>query len=198
MFVEGRDQFHEKIIHKDIETESEIVEWRDWDCDNAIEWNKYNQVLKDLYRLKTESKNAISHFLNENKDYFHLYNLDNNPDQNTYNEEIIVIIEGFLIYHQFAFTDLFDCCFLLDAPFDICRQRRRQLSTIFTKGGVWDDPPGYYELAVWPRYLKMKDWILESKTINNRIHILTIDKNTTISILLNDCLAFIPSNLYKD
>lgn len=197
LFVEGRDQFHERIVHRDIETESELVEWRDWDCDDAIEWDKYNQVLKGLYRIKTESKNVMIHFLNENKDYFRLCNVDNNSDQNACNQEIIVIIEGFLIYHQFAFTCLFDYGFFLDASFDICKQRRRQLSTIVTKEGVWDDPPGYYELVVWPRYLKMKDWILESKTIKNTIHILTIDKNITISILLNNCLAFISSNLCK-
>jgi hypothetical protein len=31
--------------------------------------------------------------------------------------------------------------------------------------GLWDDPPGYFDLAVWPRYLELRQELEESSKL---------------------------------
>jgi len=63
-------------------------------------------------------------------------------------ETHILIIEGFLIMNFQPLVDLMDHKFYLTLTEEKCRERRRLRS--------YDppDPAGYFELCVWPMYLK--------------------------------------------
>ena len=75
----------------------------------------------------------------------------------------VVLVDGFLLYQDDEILDLLDVKFFLEADRDICRQRRSERKGYSTAdGSFWVDPPGYFDLVVWPNYQKYNRQILSS------------------------------------
>lgn len=105
----------------------------------------------------------------------------------------VVLVDGFLLYQDDEILDLLDVKFFLEADRDICRQRRSERKGYCTADGTfWVDPPGYFDLVVWPNYQKYNRQILSSTAPDNTkgqsesvssIHKLDSSKNSVLSLL---------------
>jgi len=69
--------------------------------------------------------------------------------QPTHKQWPVLIIEGFAIYRDSWITELCDLRFFLTLDREECYRRR--IVRVYEP----PDPPGYFELAVWPEYLKI-------------------------------------------
>lgn len=63
----------------------------------------------------------------------------------------VVIIEGFLLLNDYYFSEVCDLKFFLTLSKEQCWERRRD--RIYEP----PDPPGYFDVCVWPEYEKHKD-----------------------------------------
>ena len=70
---------------------------------------------------------------------------------------------------------------------------RHILNLLMNVLGLWDDPPGYYELAVWPRYLDMRVYIESDINIKKQIHMISVPNEDLFQI----CSSLIPAFYLK-
>ncbi|WWC91858.1 uncharacterized protein L201_006805 [Kwoniella dendrophila CBS 6074] len=84
------------------------------------------------------------------EDRFHKY-INEQRDQGV--ELIWYIVDGFVLYWDKIF---------LRVPYDTLKARRDERQVyVLQHGGVWVDPPGYFEKIVWPGYVKAHSSIFE-------------------------------------
>jgi uridine kinase len=186
--VEGRENYYQKILETD--STGELLEWEDWDTPDSVDWDLYNSLLMELDRINRYSPKELPGLMERYSKYFH--HVSNSGgcaglDTGT------IIVEGILIYHSKAYVSLFDQCIFLDAPYDLCWKRRRARDTVLLpRGDLWDDPPGYYSLVVWPWHIRMREFLLESGTLKDKMHIFSFSGSMEHD-LVGNCLSFIPS-----
>jgi len=74
-----------------------------------------------------------------------------------------VLLDGFLLYWNRDVVDQIDVRVLLRTPHDVLRQRRHERHGYHTaEGGLWRDPPNYWEQVVWPAYIEAHKHVFEN------------------------------------
>lgn len=150
----GKRHYKEKILEQHPDG-SQLIQWSDWDSLDAIDWPDYNSYISKLASLHSQPTDpAWIEALLAQPPFKKQNSITRSSPSFSTVTKIILIIEGFLIFHPRTNQHIFDTKLWLRLDYDTCRSRRQRLATIPTKEGLWDDPPGYFELAVWPRYIE--------------------------------------------
>jgi nicotinamide/nicotinate riboside kinase len=152
---------------------------RDWDCPDAIDMDSMREtllVLKDPKNFKTNSNAKVKLGLNGDYDYSIISTEPIHKDVNFNNDtetlenlqkpiqEVtkkyengekfrIYLLDGFLLLHDLDLVKLFDLSIFFKTSYQTLKFRReKRLYTV--EGNIWVDPPGYFDLFVWPAYYK--------------------------------------------
>ncbi|EWC48703.1 hypothetical protein DRE_00008 [Drechslerella stenobrocha 248] len=79
--------------------------------------------------------------------------------------ENVVIVDGFLLFGSGvpeALKDEFDIKLMIRTPYAKAKKRREDREGYTTVEGFWHDPPGYFELLVWPAYVKQHSYLYQN------------------------------------
>lgn len=122
-------------------------------------------------------------------DVLKILNSESSPNQENETEDKrnVLIIEGFLIYNYKPLAELIEKKYFVDISREVCWDRRQKR--------VYDPPdvPGYFDVCVWPEYLKHKAEIDKDQSLYNNITFLDGTKN--LDELSNEVLSEIKSFL---
>ncbi|KAL8681246.1 MAG: hypothetical protein Q9186_002624 [Xanthomendoza sp. 1 TL-2023] len=148
----------------------------DWDCAASLDWPRLEQVVRrwkngdeikegkvnpqprleeavaaDSRDEKADDKSGITKVLVEQ--------LRNEVPITGPEEGLqrIVMLDGFLLFTPSVpatFRSLLDLKVLLRAPYAEAKRRREARSGYTTMEGWWEDPPGYFDMVVWPNYVE--------------------------------------------
>lgn len=69
----------------------------------------------------------------------------------------LVIVDGFLLFGKSvpeSLRGLFDIKILLRAGYEEAKRRREARNGYVTLEGFWRDPEGYFDMVVWPNYVR--------------------------------------------
>ncbi|KAK6345473.1 ribosylnicotinamide kinase [Orbilia javanica] len=86
--------------------------------------------------------------------------------------ERVVIVDGFLIFGKGVPEELkeeFDVKLMIRTPYEKAKQRREDRAGYATMEGFWQDPPGYFELLVWPAYVKQHSYLFHNGDMNSGV-----------------------------
>jgi nicotinamide/nicotinate riboside kinase len=67
---------------------------------------------------------------------------------------IWLIVDGFMLLSDPTITDRLDYRFFVTASYATLKRRREERQGYHTLEGYWVDPPGYFDVIVWPEFLK--------------------------------------------
>lgn len=149
---------------------------RDWDCPDAIDIESMKQtllVLKDPKKFESNPKANVK--LNK-EGYYDYAMISTEPPRNDVNfknsksiveslrikiRELIkpteefrmFLLDGFLLLHDVELMKLFDISLFFKSSYETLKSRREK-RIYSVEGSVWVDPPGYFDLFVWPGYYK--------------------------------------------
>lgn len=126
-----------------------------WDLPAAIEWGKFRDYIN---AVKATGGAALPMAL-----------LEMAPDMALTDSEVralralcpalagyhVVLVDGFLLYHDAAIAGLFDRKLFFRAPRLVLQQRRELRAGYNTAEGFWVDPPNYFAQLVWPEYVRL-------------------------------------------
>nr|XP_018261042.1 nicotinamide riboside kinase [Kwoniella dejecticola CBS 10117]OBR83200.1 nicotinamide riboside kinase [Kwoniella dejecticola CBS 10117] len=77
-------------------------------------------------------------------------------------ELVWFIVDGFVLYWDQYVVNNLDIKIFLRVPYDVLKARREERQVyVLQHGGVWVDPPNYFEKIVWPGYVKAHDHVFE-------------------------------------
>ncbi|ODV60596.1 ribosylnicotinamide kinase [Ascoidea rubescens DSM 1968] len=116
----------------------------------------------------------------------------------------IVIIDGFLLFHDDAILDLLDLKLFFRLPYDQLKSRRLNRNGYITSDGLWIDPPNYFDDLVWPSYIKYHKHLFENDdmergelSVNYKDSIQLLDLNSHQSLygIMSNCLNLIFNSL---
>lgn len=82
----------------------------------------------------------------------------------------IVLVDGFMLYHDAANANLFDIRCFFHAPYSVLKHRRASRQGYNTVGGFWVDPPGYFDDIVWPAYEKNHRHLFNNNDVNSTLN----------------------------
>ncbi|KAI7866005.1 P-loop containing nucleoside triphosphate hydrolase protein [Spinellus fusiger] len=91
-----------------------------------------------------------------------------------------VLVDGFMLYGDSALYAEFDKRLFITASYDTLKQRRESRTGYTTIEGFWADPPGYFDMIVWPQFLKWNKHLFASDSVN------TIAQNIAREVLVID------------
>lgn len=105
--------------------------------------------------------------------------------QNSLNTQCrnILILEGFLILNDHEITAICDLCYFITLTREECWSRRSKRT--------YDPPdiPGYFDLVVWPQYVKSRDEVLANPKVK------VLDGIVAIDLLQKDVFSAIENQL---
>ncbi|GAA5859114.1 hypothetical protein JCM8547_004007 [Rhodosporidiobolus lusitaniae] len=140
--------------------------WQDWDdAAGAIRWDKQREALKCLRETGTFPAAHSSH------DLLNAQHLAPVPISEGVVEEwrrrfeeliereeekpIFVIADGFLLLVDPESVRQFDVRLFVREDYATLKRRREERHGYHTaEGSLWKDPPNYWDLCVWPAYLR--------------------------------------------
>lgn len=132
---------------------------QDWDCPEAIDFPKFLRVLdtlkqggdvtEKLYRTEPPldlklAEEDLARFRPAAQAWL--------GRQQTLGPVQVVLVDGFMLYHDSAVAAHFDARLFIHAGYDVLKYRRENRNGYVTIEGLWTDPPGYFDLMVWPAY----------------------------------------------
>lgn len=128
-----------------------------WDCPESIDWPKFCAYIDEIRRtcgkaLPVETKELESSLKLSEQELAAAKNLLQN-ELKALTEAHVVLIDGFMLYHDTAISDLFDVKLYFRAPYEMLKTRREARAGYATEEGFWVDPPGYFDQIVWPQYV---------------------------------------------
>lgn len=82
----------------------------------------------------------------------------------------VVLVDGFMLFHDPTLVDLFDVKLLFHAPYAVLKHRRENRPGYLTAEGFWEDPPGYFDKIVWPEYEKTHRYLFEEGDVNSNLN----------------------------
>ncbi|KAK6360352.1 ribosylnicotinamide kinase [Orbilia blumenaviensis] len=86
--------------------------------------------------------------------------------------ERVVIVDGFLIFGKGVPEELkeeFDIKLMIRTPYEKAKQRREDRAGYTTMEGFWQDPPGYFELLVWPAYVRQHGYLFKDDDMDTGV-----------------------------
>ncbi|WVQ84569.1 hypothetical protein IAT38_006723 [Cryptococcus sp. DSM 104549] len=152
---------------------------QDWDDpETCIQWSKFRAILQDIRSSGHEGLHASHDHLNkENKIAIDesVFERWRTAFQALSKEEeargvqlVWAIVDGFVLYYDMPSVEHLDIRIFLRVPHDVLKQRRdeRQVYVLqhpddAAAGGVWTDPPQYFEKIVWPGYIKAHEGVFD-------------------------------------
>ncbi|KAI7900750.1 P-loop containing nucleoside triphosphate hydrolase protein [Cokeromyces recurvatus] len=70
-------------------------------------------------------------------------------------ENIFILVDGFMLYWDERVTSLLDCKVFVTASYHSLKSRREKRQGYHTVEGYWVDPPNYFDKIVWPEYIRL-------------------------------------------
>lgn len=141
---------------------------QNWDCVEAIDFPLFKQHLRRIKDLgKVEKIDSLeldagikldTNEIQRLRDYVTTY-------QDRFNDYHLVLVDGFMLYHDRDLLDLFDVKLFFYASFQTLKTRRESREGYQTVDGFWQDPPGYFENIVWPSYVATHSYLFEGNNI---------------------------------
>lgn len=153
---------------------------QDWDsAPTAIQWDRMAAVLSKVRTTGEIPPDHRSHeHLNEQKEvpvrpgviekWAEEFQRIGEEREKRGEKVIWVLLDGFLLYWNREVVNQIDVRVLLRAPHDVLRQRRLERHGYHTavqsdpEGGLWRDPPNYWERIVWPAYIEAHKHVFEN------------------------------------
>ncbi|OWZ65212.1 hypothetical protein AYX15_03274 [Cryptococcus neoformans] len=145
---------------------------QDWDDpDTCILWSEFRALLRQVRETgRVGDHETHDHLNKENKievdeQVFERWQRgfeELTKQQREQGVELIwVIVDGFVLYYDKDVVDMLDIRIFLRVPYDVLKDRREERQVYVlqhpddaAEGGVWIDPPEYFDKIVWPGYLK--------------------------------------------
>ncbi|GAA5849334.1 hypothetical protein JCM5353_006741 [Sporobolomyces roseus] len=162
--------------------------FQDWDDpDGAIEWERQREAIRHLMKEGTIPEAHYSHdHLNEQvpvpisekieKEWTEKFT---SLFESQEVKPAVVIAEGFLMLYDKETVQNMDARFFVREDYATLKRRRQDRHGYHTavqsdpEGSLWRDPENYWDLCVWPAYLKAHRPLFESGQVESG----PIDKN---------------------
>ncbi|WWD19767.1 hypothetical protein CI109_104231 [Kwoniella shandongensis] len=151
------------IIHQDdfcpdkVPYSSRYPDLQDWDDpETCIQWPEFRSTLQEIRHTGNLPKHASHDHLNKQvkvqvaKGVYDKWRRSFETlaeDQAQQGIELVwFLVDGFVLYYDKIF---------LRVPYQVLKSRREERQVyVLQPGGVWVDPPEYFDKIVWPGYLK--------------------------------------------
>lgn len=159
-----------------------------WDCPEAINWSKFESYIDEIRKtngdvLPVASKELESSLkLSEEEIEEAKIVLDTNFIDLA--SAHVVLIDGFMLYHDTRISDLFDVKLYFRAPYTMLKARREARAGYATEEGFWVDPPGYFDKIVWPQYVLTHKHLFEDENVEGKLT--AGSRETGIKDIFND------------
>ena len=144
---------------------------QNWDCHEAIDFDKFYRYLKNLKLGGLLEHDAPS--------------LEIDPHLKLTTDEIsslkqkcaaimphetLVFIDGFMLFHDKKLISLYDKKLFFHASYETLKTRRESRQGYNTAEGFWVDPPHYFERIVWPEYVRTHLYLFENGDVNSSLN----------------------------
>lgn len=158
-----------------------------WDSPDALDLNLFK---KELDHIKSTGEVSTKLIHNNNVDDISKFKLERSFLENLkqkYAKYIdsgdlkIVLVDGFMIYHDPELSSKFDLKILVRAPYSTLKKRRAARSGYQTLDSFWVDPPFYFDEFVYKSYAKAHSFLFNGSDVEG-----TIKDDTDICVLDND------------
>ncbi|XBW38718.1 hypothetical protein QEN19_004305 [Hanseniaspora menglaensis] len=176
--IEHGTDYHTNVIilHEDdfFKTDADVPidpkrKISNWDCPEALNLDLFKEELRNLKANGDEKLNLLSKDLihNDNVESLEKFNLDLSFKNKIYlsfkalvekaelknqvKKFYIVLVDGFMMFHDDSIIDLFDVKLFFRAPYEVLKERREK-RTYKTLEGHWVDPPFYFDEFVYKYY----------------------------------------------
>ncbi|WVR09736.1 hypothetical protein IAU60_006812 [Kwoniella sp. DSM 27419] len=148
------------IIHQDdfcppadkVPYSKQYPDLQDWDDpETCILWPEFRSMLKQIKETGHHGPHSSHDHLNKQVEIkVEDGTFQRRRDQikaATKEDTVWYIVDGFVLYYDPLF---------LRVPYEVLKQRReeRHVYVLQPEGGVWEDPPEYFDKIVWPGYIK--------------------------------------------
>lgn len=144
-----------------------------WDCPEAIDWEKFSNYIKELRKsdganLPVKSLEMDTPLRLGDKDVAEL-----KPAVDAFLELIsgkrLIFVEGFMLFHDEAILLLFDKKLFFHGPHTVLKDRRESRPGYQTIDGFWEDPPNYFDNIVWPEYKRTHKHLFENDNVETKL-----------------------------
>lgn len=142
---------------------------QNWDCAEAIDWRKFKDYLIQVKEscgtilpidtLEADLELALSE--GEHREMADLVR-----KLVGLKDEHVVLVDGFMLYHDREIADLLDVKLLFRAPYEVLKSRREARAGYNTIEGFWSDPPNYFDNIVWPGYIASHKHLFEAEDVS--------------------------------
>ncbi|KAG5360380.1 Nicotinamide riboside kinase [Yarrowia sp. B02] len=169
---------HVIIIHQDDfyleDSQIPVIDGvQDWDCPEAFDFDQLSKVLSHVKETgelpadfkSKEDQNSLGPAALDEK-AVDAFKRRMHPYMPEFENKLIVILDGIMVYHDAKFTELFDIKILVRSTYEDLKARREARSGYVTLEGFWKDPEGYFHNIVWPGYLKTHKQLFENENPN--------------------------------
>lgn len=138
-----------------------------WDCASAIDFGKFTRYITDLQRYGHQDdsptyEGEVSLKLSDAELKRHRAKITST--------EIIVFVEGFMLFHDPAIIALFDVKLFFHAPYQTLKDRRESRAGYNTVAGFWVDPPNYFLDIVWTEFEKTHKYLFVDGDVNTKLN----------------------------
>lgn len=166
-----------------------------WDCPESINWPKFCDYIDEIRKtsgkaLPLKSKELESSLKLSSEEIDDAKSLLSDKFRSL-NFTHVVLVDGFMLYHDKAISDLFDVKLYFRAPYAMLKARREGRAGYTTEEGFWVDPPGYFDQIVWPQYVLSHKHLFVNDDVNGVLNQNSIDSG--LQDIYNDTTKLIHS-----
>ena len=151
-----------------------------WDCPEAIDHDKFYNTI--AYHIQDLDLKILKQESNDNA-----YNLDSDEKHDNTKEkkkiQKVLILEGFMLYHEKRVVDLCNVMIWLEVPEKVCRHRRETTKPV---------PAGYFDKRIWPNYIEYRKRVMKQY----KKELIQIDATKSVEFVLNTAVEAIIGKKY--
>lgn len=144
-----------------------------WDCPEAIDWSKFSNYIRELREndgaaLPVQSLEMDTPLKLKEED---ITTLKPSVEKLTalLGDKRLVLVEGFMLFHDEAILLLFDKKLFFHGPHDVLKDRRESRPGYQTIDGFWEDPPNYFDNIVWPEYKRTHEHLFGDLDVEKQL-----------------------------
>ena len=165
---------HEDDFYKEEDKIPIINNFQDWDCAEALD---VPSLISTLDHVRSHGSVAPTFESKENTNTMKGHNVSESAISRI-RERVtshglspvpMALLDGFLLYPIEAVRPYLDVKLLLRATSAHGKARREERGGYATIEGWWSDPPGYWDLCVWPNYVKEHGFLFEGGNVEGRV-----------------------------